>query len=144
MKTVFLFLIILSSFSIFAQKGTLKIVVTNIKSNIGTINVVLYNEENKENFPKKSEFASEKTIVKVNNKKAAIIFNDLPYGTYAVSIFHDENSNGKIDRTFIGFPAEPFGISGDRFFIGPPKFKHGQFQISSPEKIIQIKVKSLL
>jgi uncharacterized protein (DUF2141 family) len=32
-------------------------------------------------------------------------------GTYAFTAFHDENSNGKLDTNFLGFPKEYFGIS---------------------------------
>ena len=30
-------------------------------------------------------------------------FDDLKEGIYAVSIFHDENDNGKLDANFMGF-----------------------------------------
>jgi uncharacterized protein (DUF2141 family) len=31
-------------------------------------------------------------------------------GDYAISVFHDENSNGKLDRNFMGMPKEGVGI----------------------------------
>jgi uncharacterized protein (DUF2141 family) len=45
-----------------------------------------------------------------------------PEGTYAVSIFHDENRNGKLD-TFVGIPREGFGFSRNPVVrFGPPQF----------------------
>jgi uncharacterized protein (DUF2141 family) len=38
-------------------------------------------------------------------------FNDLPPGTYAVAVFHDENANGKLDKNFLGIPREGYGAS---------------------------------
>jgi len=126
----------------FSQKGTLKIIVTDIETNKGTINAALYNEAGKSGFLKNIESAHQKKIVKISNKKVALVFYNVPYGTYAVSIFQDENTNMKLDRSSIGFPAEPWGISGNKFVMGPPKFNDGKFKIDSKNKTIKIKMKS--
>jgi len=43
-------------------------------------------------------------------------------GSYAVSLFHDENRNGKLD-TFMGIPREGFGFSRSPVVrFGPPRF----------------------
>lgn len=47
----------------------------------------------------------------------------VPPGAYAVQAFHDENDNGKLDRTFFGMPAEGMGFSRDApMHFGPPAF----------------------
>ena len=54
-------------------------------------------------------------------------FTDVPPGTYAVAVLHDENGNGRVDRTLI-IPREGFGFSRDapvRF--GPPSFADAAF-----------------
>jgi uncharacterized protein (DUF2141 family) len=35
----------------------------------------------------------------------------LPYGDYALLLFHDENGNNKVDKRFLGLPKERAGIS---------------------------------
>jgi uncharacterized protein (DUF2141 family) len=41
----------------------------------------------------------------------------------AISAFQDENSNGKLDRNFMGMPKEGVGASIDaKGSFGPPKF----------------------
>jgi len=40
-------------------------------------------------------------------------FPGVAAGTYAVSAFHDENSNGKLDRNFMGIPREGVGASNN-------------------------------
>ena len=41
----------------------------------------------------------------------AVTFESLPLGTYAVSVFHDENEDGEINRGGFGIPLEGFGFS---------------------------------
>lgn len=58
-------------------------------------------------------------------------FKNLPEGEYMVSIFHDVNSNDKLDRYFYGKPKEPYGFSKNKFgaFGKPPKFKQASIQV---------------
>ena len=47
----------------------------------------------------------------------------LPTGPYAVAIFHDQNSNRKMDK-MMGIPREGFGFSRSPVVrFGPPKFE---------------------
>ena len=49
-------------------------------------------------------------------------FKDVPAGRYAVSVFHDENANQKLD-TLVGIPKEGFGFSRNPVIrFGPPRF----------------------
>ncbi|MDR2086592.1 MAG: DUF2141 domain-containing protein, partial [Dysgonamonadaceae bacterium] len=46
------------------------------------------------------------------------------HGDYAVSIFHDENDNYKLDTGMFGIPVEKTGFSNNaKGVMGPPKFK---------------------
>ena len=97
--------------------------------------VGIYNK--KESFLKKP---IKSTIVKIENKKALILFTNLPKGIYAVSFVHDENDNKKMDTNFIGIPTEDYGCSNNATgFMGPPKYKDAQF-ILQEDKIIEINI----
>ena len=49
-------------------------------------------------------------------------FSGIAPGRYALSVFHDENSNRKLD-TFMGIPREGFGFSRSPVVrFGPPRF----------------------
>ncbi len=55
--------------------------------------------------------------------KAVLVYRNLPAGRYAVSLFHDENGNGQLDKNVIGLPTERFGFSRDAMgSMGPPSF----------------------
>lgn len=62
---------------------------------------------------------------------AKIVFTDLPKGVYAVSLFHDENMNQKLDKNFMGIPREGYGASNNpKKKMGPPNFEETKFQFS--------------
>lgn len=73
---------------------------------------------------------------------STLTFNNLPYGTYAVSVYHDENNNNKLDTNFMGIPSEGYGASRDaKNTFGPPKFEDAKFSIDSPTKMLNIKIR---
>ena len=67
----------------------------------------------------------------ITDKQCEVIFEDLEAGTYAVSIFHDENDNGKMDTNFMGIPKEDYGCSNNASgFMGPPKWNDAKFELT--------------
>jgi len=51
-------------------------------------------------------------------------------GSYAVSVFHDENANRKLDK-FAGIPKEGFGFSRNpRIRFGPPRFDRVSIELT--------------
>ncbi|QTE23854.1 DUF2141 domain-containing protein [Polaribacter cellanae] len=120
-----------------AQETTfhLTVNISGLDSNKGKILIALYNEEGQ--FLKK-RFKS--GIAKITDKKATYTLKDIPKGEYAVSFFHDENDNDKMDTNFFGIPKEDYGCSNNaRGFMGPPKYKDAKFQLSE-NKTISIEI----
>ena len=67
----------------------------------------------------------------ISHAHAVCEFPGLNTGTYAISVFHDENSNGKLDTNFMGIPREGVGASNNaKGHFGPPKFDAAAFQYS--------------
>lgn len=117
---------LLSTSSLFAQRK-LEVTIKNIKEVKGTIRVALYNNE--KDFLEK--FVEGK-IIKVSGKEAKVVFENLKPGDYAVSAFHDENENEKLDSGFMGIPLEPYGFSNDaRGTFGPPSFEKAKVSITT-------------
>jgi uncharacterized protein (DUF2141 family) len=70
-----------------------------------------------------------------------VVFVKLPQGVYAVSLFHDENRNGKLDSGVMRIPKEGYGFSNNpakRF--GPPKYEETTFVLSQPQYTTEIKL----
>lgn len=119
------------------QKTTLNITIENIQTHEGSIYLAVY--DNKEAFMKNHIAES---IKKVGPQSDLSITIALCPGTYAISIFHDENNNGKLDKNFIGIPREPYGFSNNpRIRFGPPGFNDCAFEFSPTKTSIRITLK---
>jgi uncharacterized protein (DUF2141 family) len=62
-------------------------------------------------------------------------------GRYAIAVFHDTNSNGKLDRNFIGLPQEPYGFSNDVGRRGFPSFEGALIEVTNPTTTIVVPVR---
>jgi uncharacterized protein (DUF2141 family) len=61
-------------------------------------------------------------------------FEGLAPGTYAVSVLHDENSNGKLDKNFFGVPTEGYGVSNNKTYaMSAPKWEESKFTVAAGE-----------
>lgn len=91
--------------------------------------------------PKKSEKAVAHAQSEIAERHATCRFSGLTPGNYAVSVFHDENSNRKLDTNFIGIPGEDVGASNNaRGHFGPPKFDSAAFQFSGNRVDLKITI----
>ena len=110
----------------------LEITVTNIQESKGDIYLGIYNK--RESFPdEKKPF---KNRIVSAEKGSVTISMSLPVGVYAVSVYHDVNRNGKLDKNVFGAPTEPYGFSnGLRPLFSAPDFEQCSFELLSNEKI---------
>jgi uncharacterized protein (DUF2141 family) len=112
-------LLLISTFAVSAQTASLEITVTNIREVKGLIMASLFTE--------KSKFLKEEykgKVTKVTEKTMTLLFENLPAGTYAVSVIHDENENKELDSNFMGIPKEGFGFGNNALGrFGPPDFE---------------------
>lgn len=121
-----------------AVAADLTVVVHNVQSAQGTVRVALYNTE--QGFPDKLCLWCQRVPAREGGVK--VIFVDLPVGTYALSVFHDINTNGKLDTNFAGVPIEPYGFSNDvRGIFGPPSFAKATFTIGTQPLTEEVTVK---
>ena len=61
----------------------------------------------------------------------AVRFGGITPGAYAVSVFHDENRNRKLD-TMLGIPREGFGFSRNPVVrFGAPKFRQVRIDLAA-------------
>lgn len=88
----------------------LTLTISNIKHIEGTLEIGLF--KGGEHFLESGK--AYKTIsIDVKRDSETIIIKDLSDGTYAVSLYHDKNSNGICDRNFLGIPKEPYAFSNN-------------------------------
>jgi uncharacterized protein (DUF2141 family) len=75
------------------------------------------------------------------NLQAVCEFAGVAPGPYAVSVVHDENSNGRLDTNFIGIPREGAGASNNaKGHFGPPKFDAASFRYAGGQLELKIAI----
>ena len=102
---------------------SMEVVIKNVDASGGDIAAALFSNE--ADFLK-TRFAVKK--VKANKGEVRLVFENIPSGIYALSVYHDANTNGELDKNLIGIPKEGFGFSNDAMgSFGPPNFKDASF-----------------
>ena len=122
MKINFLIVVlIITIYSFNVNAGQIKISVSNIDEEKGTIHFGVYNDSKL--FPSKDGriIGGFEEVSKVITN--GLLINDLEESDSAIAIFHDKNSNKEFD-TFLAIPTEKYGFSNNaKVFLGPPKFE---------------------
>lgn len=108
-------------FSIQAQSPELSLTITNIESVEGSIKIGVFNTS--DNYLKEGA-AFKNYSIDVTENTETIIIKDLPKGEYAISMYHDKNSDDKCNKNFIGIPKEAFGFSNNII----PKFSAPSYE----------------
>ena len=133
------FIIPVNLFSQAENRGSIYISITDIRSDKGDVKISLFDQDDP--FPGDHEKAVGRIITDIVGSKATAVFEDIPYGEYAIAIMHDENANLVMDTNWIGIPKEGFGASNDaEGKMGPPKFKDAMFKLDKPELRMKIKM----
>ncbi len=66
----------------------------------------------------------------------------LPFGEYAIAVYHDKNENGKIDTNLLGIPKEDYGFSNNaRGRFGPASWQDSKFMVEDNFYSTSIKIK---
>jgi uncharacterized protein (DUF2141 family) len=87
--------------------------------------------------------AARKMIVAAVSSKMVEFAGVVP-GTYAISLIHDENGNGKLDTRII-IPREGFGFSRNpTITFGPPSFAAASFGVVAGLNSQSVKFKYML
>lgn len=73
------------------------------------------------------------------SSRTAVAEWQLPAGNYGVAAIHDENSNHKLDRNFLGIPKEGFGFANNPHVgLGPAPFPAAVVHLACPATDITI------
>jgi len=112
----------------------LEVQIKGMSNSKGKIMVALYD---KNSFMKKPLRTATAQISRIS-EGVSLVFDNLPAGEYAISTYHDENNNDRLDTNFLGMPTEKYGFSNNapaRF--GAPTFEKAKivFKESQVHKI---------
>jgi len=114
----------------------LRVEIIGLKSTEGQIRVALFDSEKAFlHSPVKAG------IVPIEQSRGHWQVQGLPPGAYALAVYHDRNSNGKLDSNMLGIPLEPYGFSNNaRGVLGPPSFGDARFQVAGSNTRIEVRL----
>jgi uncharacterized protein (DUF2141 family) len=112
---------------ILSQKQTISVNITGFETNNGKAMIMLLDKNEKE---------VEKHVLDIKNEAIPFNFRQIEAGNYAVKVFHDKNSNQKLDKNLFGMPTEKWGVSNNlKAKLGPPNFKNMLFEVKDDIEI---------
>jgi uncharacterized protein (DUF2141 family) len=118
--------------------GQIRVVVRGLRNGEGRVGCSLFNHA--EGFPRNREKEYREIWTPIHNGSAVCVFDGITAGTYAVTVLHDENCDGKMDFNWIGIPTKGYGFSnGARATLLPPSFDAASFEYDG-ERILSIAI----
>lgn len=136
MKGLLIIFLSFLSAAVTAQ-SKIEVKVTNIREPKGNILIALFNNEG--DFLEK---AVQSKTIKADGKTVTILFENLAAGDYAVSVIHDENGNGELDKNFMGIPREGFAFGNNSMgTFGPPAFEKAKVTLDGKPVFQEVELK---
>ncbi len=123
----------------FAQ-SKINIEVNNLRSKQGMLYFSLF--KSGDGFPSEYEKAFKRGKIEIDKSDVVkFSFDNIPAGTYAISLFHDEDNDGKVKMNKMKMPLEGTGASNNaRGKMGPPKYNDALFEVDKTEVNMKLKV----
>lgn len=113
-----------------ADKVAVSFAVIGVRSDAGVLKSVLCTAQDK--FPGDCRIRQE---VKAAQGVVHIEFQDVPPGEYAFAVFHDENTNGRVDMAPNYLPMEGMAFGKDAMGrTGVPVFAQSAIVVQGPSK----------
>ncbi|MFC1551554.1 DUF2141 domain-containing protein [Candidatus Latescibacterota bacterium] len=121
------------------SRGEIALQISGLRNNNGILRVLLFNSS--DGFPSDHTKSYVLKNVSIIKDSVSVTIPNIPYKDYAVSVLHDENSNGELDTNWIGLPKEGVGVSNNvKSKLGPPKYKDAKFNHNTKKLKLNIEI----
>ncbi len=118
----------------------LQVSISGASSDTGSIRILVFSKPS--GFPDQVKQAVRSISLPSKNGKASFKLTDLPAGTYAIGVIHDQDNNGKLSTNAVGYPTEKFGFSNDpKVYFGPPSFEKAAFVLGKTPISLEISLR---
>lgn len=96
----------------------------------GEVRIAMFNSQ--ETYKIEPLFSA---VLQVQSTRIVWSLEELPFGDYAIAVYHDKNMNGKLDTNFLGIPKERYGFSNNaRGRFGPASWNESYFTFNAQNK----------
>src|SRR5262245_14546357 len=121
------------------DSGTIVVTITGFRNASGHARVALFNRET--GFPDAESAAFRRIVARIDRDLVAVRFNDVPFGEYAVSMYHDANDDAKLNKGRFGVPKEGYGVSNNVVHaMRAPTFEEARFRFDDSSYAVTINV----
>lgn len=119
--------------------GKLTVRVKNVQQIQGCIRMAVYNDEN--SFPSETR-SFRGAYLPLKSGANTQLDCELPFGQYAIAVYHDLNNNGKMDKNALGIPTEPYAFSNNvQVKWRAPRFREAAFGFNAAQQEITVVLK---
>jgi uncharacterized protein (DUF2141 family) len=121
-----------------ANAADLTVTVTDIRVPSGTMRLILVDSEAAWNNEAKP--VASKSIA-VTGREVHFQLADLPAGSYAAQVMHDENDNGKLDANLLGIPTEGYGFTNNPRAMRRARFDEARFSLGADNTAVVVRLR---
>ncbi|MEJ2593805.1 MAG: DUF2141 domain-containing protein [bacterium] len=125
-----IYLLMMAFHGLLAQGINLKVEVKGLKLIEGSqVRIAVYDSED-DYFDEEKMFSSAEK--EVDSESMIFLFKDFPPGNYALTLYHDEDGDGEMDRRWYGPPKEGYAFSNNfTSSTRPARFDDAVFELTS-------------
>jgi uncharacterized protein (DUF2141 family) len=112
------------------ERGNITVVITKLRNAEGEVLISLYNRA--EGFPRdRSMIIRSAAIPADGSGQVTTVFEDLPYGDYAIAVLHDEDRSDDMTFGVLHLPREGYCFSNNvKAVLKAPKFWKAKFPLN--------------
>ena len=125
-----------------AESGDITINVSGLHNNNGVVRIALFNSNETYSSSKPSaDKAFQKIIAPIKDQCASATLQNVPFGEYAIKLFHDEDNSGRFLTNSFGIPKVEYGFSNNAHgLFGPASFDKAKFKLDTKKLNMDIKM----
>jgi uncharacterized protein (DUF2141 family) len=122
-----------------AAPGRVIVDVPNVESTKGRLLAVLFRSAN--GFPENPKRGFARSVQPARAGAQRVVFDKVPPGNFAVSLFHDEDADFVLDTGLFGAPTEGYGFSRNAHDpFSPPEYEECRLVLAAGQQM-QIRVR---
>jgi uncharacterized protein (DUF2141 family) len=114
------------------QPFSLLVIVRKVRNDRGIITIDLHNDDPEKWLKKGSRIGRVRVPARPGDIEVCV---PVPgQGRYAAALYHDRDTNFKLNKNFIGLPSEPYAVTRDPpINFGPPSLKDSLVDVTGPQ-----------
>ena len=111
--------------------------VSGLRNSTGQLRAGLFASD--DGFPLDVDEVEPVAQATIAERKGTLVFEDVPFGEYAVVVYHDEDADGELDTNWIGLPTEGAGVYKKvETRLPPPDFEDCKFRLAQKQRTLHI------